>query len=50
MNGKIWVETGANGLGSVFHFTARFDVQKNYVLVTPSRYPDLTKALAALPG
>ncbi len=31
MNGKIWVDSGPKEIGSAFHFTARFDVQKNYV-------------------
>ena len=30
MQGRIWVEGGPNGIGSVFHFTARFGVQKDY--------------------
>ena len=31
MKGTIWVENVAAGHGSVFHFTAQFDLQKDYV-------------------
>src|SRR5205823_11105720 len=31
MKGSIWVESGPEARGSIFHFTAQFAVEKNYV-------------------
>ena len=30
MHGRIWVEAGSDGIGSLFHFTTRLGVQMNY--------------------
>ncbi len=46
MHGRIWVEAGPDGTGSIFHFTTRLGVQTNY---KPKPLPFSKDELKGLP-